>query len=368
MVYSVMKKYVHPVALRPARRDGALWPWMRTQSALWSVAFGLAIAIFNPVVAVAHPMHSEAIQRSCELRQADNKAATIKGECSFLSTAGYLIFELSSIQDTEATGPTVSGVININQLSGTVFQTDSGPLVNGALTLADNSPEVVNMNPGELAAWDNGYVLEVSGTPTKADGSPVLVAQTNTETLSEVFVNYIKLGFVHILPLGFDHILFVIGLFLFSPKLKPLLWQVSAFTLAHTITLALGASGLVRLAPSLVEPLIALSIVWIAVENLLHNGLNRWRLGVIFCFGLLHGFGFAGVLLDIGLSGAHFYSALLAFNVGVELGQLAVIALCFLVVGWMMAKPVYQGRVVAPASLVIALIGAYWMVERIGLV
>lgn len=316
-------------------------------------------------------MHSEAIERPCEIRQPGEKPSTIKGRCSFFIAAGYLIFELASLQGTEtevAGAEVISGAINLTQSTGSIFQTGSGPLANGAVMLAERSPQVVHMKAGRLAAWDNGYVLQVSGTPAKADGPNAPVVQMSTETVGEVFANYAKLGFVHIIPRGFDHILFIIGLFLLSPKLKPLLWQVSAFTIAHTITLALAATDQVRLPAEIVEPLIALSIVWIAVENLLNNRLQRWRIAVIFCFGLLHGLGFAGVLLEIGLSGAHFYSALLAFNLGVEIGQLTVIGFCFLVAGWMMKKPVYRGRVVVPASCVIALIGAYWVVERTGLV
>ncbi|MGD1983286.1 MAG: HupE/UreJ family protein [Chromatiaceae bacterium] len=337
---------------------------------VWWVAVVVSAAIpFVPIAADAHPLHSEAIERPCEIHQPDDKASPINGRCSFFIAAGYLVFELDSRQAGKVAGfQIVSGAINLTQATGTLFRTGEGALADGPVVLAEHSPQVVHMKPGQLAAWDNGYTLQVSGSPAESDGSVLPVAQANTETLAKVFANYVELGFAHILPHGFDHILFVIGLFLLSPKLKPLLWQVSAFTLAHTLTLALGASGLVRLPPEFVEPLIALSIVWIAVENLMTNRLQRWRLGVIFCFGLLHGLGFAGVLLEIGLSGTHFYSALLAFNLGVELGQLSVIVLCFLAVGSMMKRPVYQRLVVVPTSCVIALTGAYWVVERTGFV
>lgn len=119
------------------------------------------------------------------------------------------------------------------------------------------------------------------------------------------------------------------GLFLLSTRLTALLWQVTAFTLAHTVTLALGVTGVVAVAPAIVEPLIALSIVYIAAENLITKRLHPWRPVVVLCFGLLHGLGFAGVLEEVGLSANHFVTGLLAFNVGVELGQLAVIAVCF---------------------------------------
>ncbi|MCM2254764.1 MAG: HupE/UreJ family protein [Vicinamibacteria bacterium] len=175
---------------------------------------------------------------------------------------------------------------------------------------------------------------------------------------------YALLGFEHILPAGLDHVLFVLGLFLLSPKLKPLLIQVSLFTLAHTATLALSTLGLVRLSPSIVEPLIALSIAWVAFENVLTSELRPWRAGLVFAFGLLHGLGFAGVLGELGLPREAFFSALVAFNVGVEAGQLTVIGLAFAAVGAFRDRPWYRSRVVVPASLLIGSTGAWWTVVR----
>lgn len=148
----------------------------------------------------------------------------------------------------------------------------------------------------------------------------------------ETFFNYIPVGFDHIVPKGLDHILFVLGLFLLSTRMRPLIWQISAFTLAHTITLALAALGIVNIPGSIVEPLIALSIVYVAVENIFTDGLSRWRPAIIFGFGLLHGLGFASVLAEFGLPEGSFIPALIGFNIGVEVGQLAVIAVAFLCV------------------------------------
>ena len=183
----------------------------------------------------------------------------------------------------------------------------------------------------------------------------------------QTFRDYIPIGFAHIVPKGLDHILFVIGLFLLATRLSPLLWQVTTFTLAHSVTLALAALGLVTVSPAIVEPLIAASIVFIAVENMLTDRLGRFRLLTVFVFGLLHGLGFAGVLAEIGLPTGRFVSGLIGFNVGVELGQLAVIAACFLAVGWFMNRPWYRRFIVFPVSAVIALIAGYWFLERIGM-
>ena len=185
-------------------------------------------------------------------------------------------------------------------------------------------------------------------------------------TRMEIVRQYLSLGYTHILPKGLDHILFVLGLFFLSPKLRPLLVQVTAFTVALSITLALGLDGFVSVSPKIVEPLIALSIVFVAVENLLTTTLSPWRPFVVFGFGLLHGLGFAEVLQELGLPREQYVTGLLGFNVGVEFGQLAVIALAFAATTyWFGARPWYRSRIVMPASFLIAAAGLFWTVERI---
>ena len=177
---------------------------------------------------------------------------------------------------------------------------------------------------------------------------------------------YLALGFTHILPYGVDHVLFVLGLFLLSGRARAVLWQASAFTAAHSITLGLSMFGVIESSPAIVEPLIALSIAYIAVENLFVSHLKTWRIALVFAFGLLHGLGFAGVLKELGLPRAEFLTALLTFNIGVEAGQIAVIAAAFLLVGWHRDRIWYRSRVVVPASLAIACTAIYWTVERLG--
>jgi HupE/UreJ protein len=189
---------------------------------------------------------------------------------------------------------------------------------------------------------------------------------TPPPTRAEVIAHYSKLGYTHILPGGLDHILFVLGIFLLSLKLKPVLMQVTAFTVAHSITLGLTIYGVVSLSPRVVEPLIALSIVYVAVENLFVTEFRPWRLAVVFTFGLLHGMGFAGVLRELGLPRSEFLTALVSFNVGVEAGQLSVIALASLAVGLRFGgKSWYRSRIAVPASALIALIGGWWTIQRI---
>ncbi|MEM6758729.1 MAG: HupE/UreJ family protein [Pseudomonadota bacterium] len=235
---------------------------------------------------------------------------------------------------------------------------------------------------GDLVVRQQGVDAPFTGLVAGgADTGPIAIAGGDAVTGWAAFVDYIPVGFDHILPKGLDHILFVLGLFFLSVRLGPLLWQVSAFTLAHTVTLALGALGVVSISPAIVEPLIAASIVFVAVENVFARGLNRWRPVIVFGFGLLHGLGFASVLGEYGLPDGAFLPALIGFNIGVELGQLTVIAL--------MALALLLGTVAAQAarltggeqvveeyaimfrawsmtgSVIIALVAIWWVIERV---
>ena len=174
---------------------------------------------------------------------------------------------------------------------------------------------------------------------------------------------FIKAGFEHIIPQGLDHILFVLGLFFSSLKFRSLIIQVTAFTLAHSITLALAAVGVVKLQLSLVEPLIFLSIVWVAIENTIFKQTTKWRPLIVFIFGLLHGLGFAALLSQYGLPKDNFISLLLAFNVGVEIGQLTVLLAAFILIRLIFRKYKSYNQLKIPASILIGLFGLYWFIE-----
>jgi hypothetical protein len=176
---------------------------------------------------------------------------------------------------------------------------------------------------------------------------------------------WMAIGFQHIVPKGLDHILFILGLFFLAGGWRTLLMQVTGFTVAHSLTLGLCMVGVISAPISIVEPLIALSIVYVAVDNLFATKLARWRMVIVCLFGLLHGLGFASVLDSIGLPQEQFLLALGLFNLGVELGQLAVIAGAFLVVGWFRRQDWYQSFIAQPATIAIAGTGAYWFLKRI---
>jgi HupE / UreJ protein len=183
---------------------------------------------------------------------------------------------------------------------------------------------------------------------------------------TEVASIYLQLGFTHILPLGLDHILFVLSLFLLNPALKPILMQATAFTVAHTITLGLAMYGVIKPPTNIVEPIIALSILYVALENIFSPRLKASRIGIVFLFGLIHGMGFASVLTELGLPKNGYFSSLIMFNIGVELGQITVILAAYLLLAKIFgSKPYYRKWIVIPLSIVIASIALFWTVQRV---
>ncbi|MDA7562106.1 HupE/UreJ family protein [Candidatus Pelagibacter sp.] len=228
-------------------------------------------------------------------------------------------------------------------------------------------------------SWDKNLgsiILRINSTYNKPlytelieDGKKSKSFSIKNQTKMGLFQNireYTLLGFKHIIPKGLDHILFVLALFLLSPKMKPLVLQVSIFTLAHTITLFLGALKIITIPAIIIEPIIALSICFIAIENLFIENIKRTRPYIIFIFGLLHGLGFAGVLNEIGISTNLFISSLISFNLGVELGQISVIILSYILIALFFQKKLwYRNRVTKPISIIIASVGFYWFIQRL---
>jgi hydrogenase/urease accessory protein HupE len=182
----------------------------------------------------------------------------------------------------------------------------------------------------------------------------------------DIVEQYLLLGFRHILPEGLDHILFVLGIFLLTTQLRAIVTQVTAFTIAHSVTLGLTMYGVISLPSRIVEPLIALSIAYVAIENIVTPQLMPWRPVLVFAFGLLHGMGFAEALRELDLPRSEVIPALVSFNAGIELAQLTIIALAFVsVAAWYRDKAWYRARFVVPSSAAIAAIGLFWTVQRV---
>ena len=190
------------------------------------------------------------------------------------------------------------------------------------------------------------------------------VAAIESQGVLDTLGRFVMIGVGHILPGGLDHILFVLALFLAARRAASLIWQISAFTLAHTITLALAATGLVNLPSSLVEPVIAFTIAFVAVENLLFKDVVKWRPVVVFIFGLIHGLGFASFFSALDLPPGLFWSALIGFNIGVEVGQMGIVVLAAVAVRLCFKKPSqdvrYQKWIFRPGSALIGLSGLWW--------
>jgi hypothetical protein len=180
------------------------------------------------------------------------------------------------------------------------------------------------------------------------------------------FFQFIDIGFDHVVPLGWDHILFIIGMALSSLLWRRLLILVSAFTLAHTLTLGLAMIGVLEVSARLIEPLIAFSIAYVAIENLLTKQSIKRKTIIVFLFGLVHGLGFASMLQEFELSPESFLSTLIGFNVGVELAQIVIVlSVVSLLLILQRLKLNYRQLAVIPTSILIALIGFWWGVERL---
>lgn len=187
------------------------------------------------------------------------------------------------------------------------------------------------------------------------------------KTGAEIFSSYLQIGFEHILPQGLDHILFITCVFFLDRKVATIIKQATVFTIAHSITLALVSFDIIAAPSEIIEPIIALSIAALAIENIFFAGNNKpYRYIMIFLFGLVHGMGFASALADLGLPKYDFANALLSFNLGVELGQLTVIGLLFILIKLIFENKIwYRSRIVNPINFAIAMVAFYWTIERI---
>ena len=254
----------------------------------------------------------------------------------------------------------------------------TGCLLLGIAAVAGAHPEDEFCLPGQPGI-DPALCRAIAALDPDEVGDPTTVLQPLTDEEGNVrgfwstFTLYITIGVGHILPGGLDHILFVMALCLASVRLSALVWQISAFTVAHTATLGLAAAGVFAPPANVVEPLIAATIALVAVENMVFSDMSRWRPIVVFGFGLVHGLGFAGFFGELGLPPGQFWSALLGFNLGVEVGQLSVVAataaLLALARSYFGADDIggsrrYRRFVVLPVSAAIGVTGIWWVVQR----
>lgn len=221
------------------------------------------------------------------------------------------------------------------------------------------------------ASWLRGredghqHRVEVQGTAVEVLGPQRTEAEFSMDALPiyQVMLDYIWLGGLHILS-GFDHLALVFGLLVVVRTWREAFWLVTGFTIAHSVTLSAAVLGLFPVSPALVEPLIALTVVGIGVENLTHPPTRRRLLWTVL-IGLIHGLGFASMLVALGLPAQDTAIALVSFNVGVEIGQLAVVAIALPVVLYVARTEVRRTRLIQFSSAVLCVFGALWFLERV---
>ena len=202
------------------------------------------------------------------------------------------------------------------------------------------------------------------------DARSTLTISAPAPSVWSTMQRYLVTGIEHIF-LGYDHIAFLVAIVLWARRLVPVIKVVTAFTIAHSITLSLAALQIVVIPSAIVEPAIAASIIFVAVENFFSRNVDgRWR--VTFAFGLIHGFGFAGALQEMGLPANAVVPALAAFNIGVEIGQVAIVSIVVPVLILLdrlfaadRTKPVRAAALVYALSAVITVLGSYWLVTRV---
>lgn len=230
------------------------------------------------------------------------------------------------------------------------YENDDGPSLALATVSENHELPLVTISQGEV------YSLAFIDGPEKTE--PVIAER------GLPFFGWLKEGILHVIPAGLDHILFILGVFLLSPKLKPLLTQSLVFTLAHSITLGLTVAGKIPFNPAIIEPLIALSIAYVAIENLFLKELKPWRLGMIFALGLLHGMGFGSVMSELPVDNSQLIVPILGFNLGVEVAQVIILLAALALTVWWQERKEYQWLRIA-TSLIIAATGLVWTIQRI---
>ncbi len=225
----------------------------------------------------------------------------------------------------------------------------------------------ITYTAGFLARMEPGHrhYVESEGAPVAVlDPSSFTATVAATRQPLEVAGRFGLLGVEHIWT-GYDHLLFLFALLLAAPSLRAMLLIVTGFTVAHSITLSAAALGLVHISPAWVEPAIAASIVFVGVENFWRPPPGR-RTAVTFGLGLIHGFGFASMLTDLGLPRAQLVTALVSFNGGVELGQGAIVLLLLPILLRLRRWPSWERRFVPVLSGLVVIAGAVWFMQRVG--
>ncbi|SFQ21076.1 HupE / UreJ protein [Bradyrhizobium sp. Ghvi] len=310
------------------------------------------------------------VDRLVGTRLYDAKEDAVDPAAVAAATPAILAYLTTHVAVTNAAGIScaASDAAIVADADGVIFRntyscaTVTGDIIYRSTVLTERDPnarQVVRVVQGKTEAQ---ALLDGGNTSVTLSGRAPALAST--------MQRYLVTGIEHIF-LGYDHIAFLVAVVLWARRLMPVIKIVTAFTIAHSITLSLAALGVVVIPSRIVEPAIAASIVFVAVENFFSRDIDRrWR--VTFVFGLVHGFGFASALQEIGLPSHAVLSALAAFNIGVEIGQVAIAATVIPVLIALdglaaidRAKPARPAALVYALSAVITVLGSYWFFTRV---
>ncbi len=224
--------------------------------------------------------------------------------------------------------------------------------------LSLQNPDGQSLAERLLSANSDSVTVQMDAADTKPTSPPKINS----------FADFFLMGVKHIWT-GYDHLLFLFGLLIVTRNFASSVKIITCFTIAHSITLAVATLSLVQISSRVVEPLIAASIVYVGVENLFRGDDPKGRWLLTFAFGLIHGFGFASVLreLGVGANGSGIAVPLVSFNLGVEVGQIVIAALVLPVIWKLRTRPLFITRWVPACSVLVALLGSYWFVQRVWL-
>lgn len=240
---------------------------------------------------------------------------------------------------------------------------NDGVAVRAALSCPDGESRTYEASILAHLGPGHRHYVEVDGAPEAVlDATSPKVSFAGQAGRGAVFSRFLALGLEHIVT-GYDHLAFLAGLLLGARDLRAMLLIITSFTLAHSITLSGAALGWIALPSAVVEPAIAASILWVGLENLLRPNARRYRL--TFALGLIHGFGFAGLLGELGLPNEGLVLALVSFNLGIELGQAAIALVALPALLALRRFAWFERRALPVGSALVALAGLGWLLERV---
>jgi hydrogenase/urease accessory protein HupE len=283
--------------------------------------------------------------------------------------AEWVIQGVQLTLDGQAVQPNAAGVVNFDQKNNATIEFQYAQTPSKQLQLQANFLNKLPSGHKQFATIKNAAGQGIGEKMlSQADSSivqalPVIGDEANgaATPTSSTFYDFLLWGIEHIL-IGYDHLLFLFSLLIVTRSFLPALKIITFFTVAHSITLGLAAFNVVNIPSSIVEPLIAVTIIYVAVENLIRGDHPKGRQWLTFFFGLIHGFGFAAVLREKGITSIML--PLFSFNLGVEIGQITVAAILLPIIWWLHKKPLIELRLTPVCSIIASLAGAYWLIER----